>query len=144
MDAIVANCRKLLAEKKGDKPVRGVLVTRHKFPDFGPGTELTVILKDLGAPAEKCASCVSFAHVMNLWGVAGCKAKRETIVARLNDQKTKRGWTFTAGAVLKAVTTGLAFSINPLDPIGSIVDEAIRRAEVKEAAAAEPKQQPKG
>jgi len=34
-----------------------------------------------------------------------------------------------ARAAVNAVKTGLAWKINPLDPYGSLLDEAIRRAE---------------
>lgn len=66
---------------------------------------------------------------MNHWGVSGCRANRAKIVAHLRSAYKAASYVELAKAAGKAVTTGLAFRINPLDPIGSIIDEAIRLAE---------------
>jgi hypothetical protein len=66
---------------------------------------------------------------MNRWGVDGCREHRAEIIAHLKAAYQETSWADFATASAKAIASGLAFSINPLDPFGSLVDEAIRRAE---------------
>lgn len=97
-------------------------------PAEGPGTELKAILESLGISAENC-SCSHRAGQMNVWGVGGCRARRAEIVGWLEVERDRRGWRDTLAAGLRAIVIGLW--LNPLDLLGSIVDEAIRRAEAK-------------
>lgn len=64
---------------------------------------------------------------MNVWGVEVCKEKRPEIVGWLQEERDKRGW----GAVLSAAVLGVSRGLwlNPFDVLGSLVDEAIKRAE---------------
>jgi hypothetical protein len=72
---------------------------------------------------------------MDAWGVAGCRGEHyQEIVDRFRAYASKYGWATKLKAAALAVKTGLAFRLNPLDPAPGIVDEAIRRAEEKEAA----------
>jgi hypothetical protein len=66
---------------------------------------------------------------MDLWGVDGCRANQEQIVQWMRDGQGRWGWKEKMTAATKAVTTGLAFKLNPLDPYPGLIDEAIRRAE---------------
>jgi hypothetical protein len=101
-------------------------------PTGGPGAELKTLLAEMGVTEQSGCGCGSRALQMDAWGVEGCKARRAEIVAWLAEQQKARGWGATLAAGLKAITSGLAFSLDPLDPLGSLVDEAIRRAEGKE------------
>lgn len=89
------------------------------------GSELRAMLSSLGFRA--CGKCVDFANKMDEWGPDGCKERKQEIVERLREEAKQRGW-FT-----KLRAAGLAalknVPINPLDPYGSLVDEAIRRSE---------------
>jgi glycosyltransferase involved in cell wall biosynthesis len=118
----------------------------------GPGTELTLMMEDLGVVAPPGCDCKKRAKMMDLWGVEGCKKKRDEIVQWIEDSKTRWGWSDKieyaatketeipakksifdkASIIWKTITTGLVFKINPFDQVGSMVDECIRRAEVKE------------
>jgi len=94
----------------------------------GPGTELTALLASLGiAPLSNCP-CKARACQMDAWGPAGCREHRAVIIGWLNESWN---WKAAAGAARQAVVSGLATRLNPLDPVGSLVDEAIRRAEAK-------------
>lgn len=74
---------------------------------------------------------------MEQWGVEGCIAHRAEIVEWLRTAAEERGWSAVIAAAIEAVKTGEAFTMNPLDPYGSLVDEAIRRAShAKEGQAA--------
>jgi hypothetical protein len=98
----------------------------------GPGTELKTLLAGMGITEASGCNCGSKAALMDAWGVEGCRSRQPEIVAWLAEQQKARGWGATLAAGLKAITSGLAFSLDPLDPLGSLVDEAIRRAEGKE------------
>ena len=118
----------VLGRNPEDRPAQKI----HAWPPgFGPGTELKEILASLGInPAPGC-DCNAKAMQMDVWGVKGCKINKQTIVDGILENKDKWGWGAFASAAAKAVTSGLALRINPLKPYESLVDEAIRRAEVK-------------
>lgn len=97
-------------------------------PPAGPGTELKHLLKELGIDIVTNCSCNSRAQEMNKWGVQGCRDRREEIVQWLKEEQDRRRWLSIVGPGIRAVAKGLW--INPLDHLGSLVDEAIRRAEV--------------
>lgn len=66
---------------------------------------------------------------MDEWGAAGCREHRAEIVGWLQEAREKYGWSSRLTAGLRSVTSGLVFRIRLTDPLGSLVDEAIRRAE---------------
>lgn len=92
----------------------------------GPGTELKHLLASIGITEASGCGCGAKAAEMNRWGVAGCKEHRAEIIAWLREQQQKAGWAATLTAGINAVAAGLW--LNPLDLLGSLVDEAIRRA----------------
>lgn len=97
----------------------------------GPGTELKKLLTSLGIPA--CMGCGSRAETMDGWGVEGCESHREEILGWLRDGFKAASWTVKVEAAGKAVATGFAFSVNPFDVPGSLLDEAIRRSSYPDA-----------
>ncbi len=71
---------------------------------------------------------------MNLCGVQGCKDTREEIIGWFREAEAKTGWLSKWSKAPKAMTIIPVRHWPPLgDPIPWIVDEAIRRAEVKQA-----------
>lgn len=105
-----------------------------QIPTEGPGTELKAILASLGIQPSSNCDCNGKAAQMNLWGVAGCKANRETIIGWMKDGAPNWGWLDQMKAAARAVTTGLAFQVSWTDPFPGIVDLSIQRAEEKEKA----------
>ena len=103
----------------------------------GPGSELWKLLESLGVKHEVNCGCLQRAEQMNAWGVVGCRAARADIVAWMKANQDKYKWTAFVTAAAKAVTTGVAWRLSVLDPFGSLVDEAIRRAEAWAAEHAE-------
>lgn len=100
--------------------------------DRGPGTELTKMLRGLGVnPAAGC-DCKAKARKMDEWGIEGCKANRDLIVGWMREGVGRWGWSDRLKAAAMAVTSGLAFKLDVLDPFPSLIDEAIRRAEEQE------------
>lgn len=95
----------------------------------GPGTELKKILSSLGIEAGPTCDCRARANEMDEWGVEGCKANRQQIIDWMREGQERWGWKDKWTGAARAVMSGLAFKLNPLDPFPGLVDEAIRRAE---------------
>lgn len=91
-----------------------------------PGDYLHEIIASVGGKASEGCGCESLVAKMNQWGADGCRENRQAIVAKLQENAKKLGWweTVTMGAKLMQEPW-----FNPLDPAGSMVDEAIKRAE---------------
>lgn len=108
--------------------VPGMMIPAAEPPPLnigdGPGTEAVYITRDFGAP--ECDRCKEYARWMNAIGVEGCKQKRDEIIRHFEDEKKHLSWLELMLVGAKALANGL-----PLSPAG-LVDEAIRRAEVKE------------
>lgn len=102
-------------------------------PDFGPGTELTKILADLGAKPVTACGCKAKAAAMNRLGVDGCRREREKIVVWLAKAYHKLDWASAAQAMMAGVISAWSLKLNPLDPLGSLVDLAIERASATES-----------
>lgn len=96
----------------------------------GPGKELSVLLSYLGFSGI-CSECSERAKRMNRWGVTGCRKpeNHQQIIDWLTKEKDSAGLIEKLRAVVIASQEPW-FSFS--DPIGSLVDEAIRRAEAKE------------
>lgn len=100
------------------------------IPQAGPGTELKELLASIGLTPQGCR-CESRVQQMNKWGIEGCRnpTNRDYIVNWLRTEEKKRGWAEKLKAGLLTITTGLASELSLTDPLGSLVDVAISRAE---------------
>jgi hypothetical protein len=111
----------------------GVLASGEQRPRVvtpaGPGNRLKEIIGSVGLEKTGGCRCDEMLVKMNAWGIDGCREHRAEIIAHLKAAYKETSWADFATASAKAIASGLAFSINPLDPFGSLVDEAIRRAE---------------
>lgn len=97
------------------------------------GSELAALLKQLGIDSKWCSTgCNGYSKLMNAWGCDGCRQRRAEIVQRLEQQQRAAGWSVTAKAAGMALVSGIAFEIDLTDPLGWLVDEAVRRAEAAE------------
>lgn len=112
-----------IPEERPAKPLVGWL------PGKGPGTELKKILESLGITPDPTCDCRRRANDMDIMGVEGCRDNREMIIGWLREGQDRWGWKDKFPAIGKAIWSGLAFKLNPLDPFPGLVDEAIRRAE---------------
>lgn len=91
----------------------------------GPGTELKKIIADLELTGVKGCGCGQKASVMDAWGVGGCRANRDTIAKWIKKSLAKVSFGKRLAAYRKLRK---ADWFSHLDPYGSVVDEAIRRA----------------
>lgn len=101
----------------------------------GPGTELMALLHGLGIEPPPDCPCHEHAEQMDRWGVDRCRANRETIIGWLNEARAEWGWGAFILPGVRTLVSGLAFQLSIRDPVGSLVDEAIERAERKAGAA---------
>ena len=95
---------------------------------MSPGTELKDLLSSIGIESFYECNCNQWVVEMDRWGIEGCLRNRKKIIRQLRRGVKKRGWWDLIQTGKLAIKESW-FKI--LDPIGSIVDEAIRRAEVK-------------
>lgn len=100
---------------------------------YGVGSELWRLLESLGIQHTPTCGCLGFAEQMNAWGVAGCRLARAEIVEHMRTRAPAYGWATFMHAAGRALLTGLAWRIDLTDPYGSLVDEAIRRAEADQS-----------
>lgn len=98
----------------------------------GVGSQLWRLLESLGIKHTAACKCLELAEQMNAWGPAGCRLARAEIVERMRANAKHYGWGAVATAAARAVTTGLAWRLDLADVYGSLVDEAIRLAELAE------------
>jgi hypothetical protein len=76
---------------------------------------------------------------MNRLGVDGCRANRARLVEKLKLNAQRYSWGDVATAVANASKNAVVSAVhlervwipNPLDPYGSLLDEAIRLAEAE-------------
>jgi len=111
-----------------------------------PGDRLAAMLATLGVKRvavaqvesaltgrKACGGCRRAQELMNKLGVYGCRERRTEIVAAMQQRydalpKLKRAALFVKAAAL-SIPAGLAISISPSDPIGSLFDLAVDETE---------------
>lgn len=109
--------------------VNGVVVhsqPKPPEPKGGPGTELKLLLQELGLTEEQGCGCDTHAAQMDAWGVEGCHEHKDEIRQWLNEARGKTRMGKKLKAMVNMTIRGLYLS--PYDPIGNLIDEAIRRA----------------
>jgi len=105
----------------------------------GCGLQLYKIFRDdFKINAAGCGGCGRTLAWMNELGPDGCQANRAEIVRQIAANKRTAGidWKATAAAIARGVgdvLTGKLW-INPIDPLGSLVDAAIARERARLAA----------
>lgn len=106
-------------------------IALHRAPSVATisepvGDHLHELLTKIGLQPTTTCQCEQRRVAMNSWGITGCREHREEIV----------GWLREAGSQLSYSQQFAAFAAlaseswwSLTDPYGSLVDEAIRRAE---------------
>ena len=102
--------------------------------DRGVGYELAALYKSLGINPPQNCTCRALAARMDSLGPAGCRAQEDELIKAMEENAAKYKWTDTLKAGFKSIGQGLAFKINPLDPLRSCLRIAIERAEAEETA----------
>lgn len=106
---------------------------RNVLINYGPGTELMKIIHELFPNIQTCGSCLSYANMMNKWGVDECKKRIPVIVDRLKEQMHNLSNTDILFAAVKSLKITFPSLLNPLNAVEEaiklIVQEAISRSE---------------
>lgn len=105
----------------------------QKSPAAGVGTEFMLLLQSLGVKPTPNCPCTKVRKKMDRLGIAGCIENRDELIAKLKKNAQGFGIAVKLKAGWFATLSGLAFSLNPLDPIPGLFDEAVRRAQAKES-----------
>ncbi len=102
----------------------------------GVGSHLWRLLSGLGIEHKQTCDCLSLARRMNDLGPECCRAERDSLAAEMRANAGNYGWGEAVTAAVRAVTSGLAWRLNPLDVYGSLLDEAIwlAAAEIQQPA----------
>jgi len=98
----------------------------------GPGSQLWHLFSRLGIQHTAECSCVLLADIMNSLGPQGCREQRAKLLKLMYKNKKKYGWHDTLKAAKNLIVLGWLFKINPMDPLSSLLDEAIKLAEQAE------------
>ena len=121
----------VLSRVAADKPPQPLLPWP---PGWGPGSELMALMASLGIKEKPNCDCRAKAVQMDRWGIDGCEAHYDEIVGWLREGAQRWGWLEKLSAAAKAVTSGLAWQLNPADPYPGVVRAAIDAARAKAAA----------
>ncbi len=100
--------------------------SRRQVVVDGPGTELKKILNGLGLKPKAQCGCDAKVAEMNVLGPDGCRQRRAELIEHLKGAYHTIGWIELLEIGAKVIAEPW-FSIT--DPIGSMLDEAIRRAD---------------
>lgn len=95
----------------------------------GVGSQLWKLLEELGVKHTPNCPCLTWAERMNKWGPEGCRQQEKAITRHMKSSAKNYGWGDIAQVISKAARSGLIFKINPVNIYGSLLNEAIRRAE---------------
>lgn len=99
----------------------------------GPGTRFRQLLSELNLKLPGCEGCQGTMARMNRAGVDGCKKNRAVFLTEIKSRAKSVTFQKKLVAAWMSLKTGLCWSINPLDPIGSLYDLAVNRAEKQDA-----------
>jgi hypothetical protein len=96
------------------------------------GTKLREIIHELRVGEQEGCQCAQLELELNIAGPALCRAERAAILVRLRKNAGQYGIKDWMVAAVAAIRRGMTF-IRVRDILGSLLDEAIRRAEAIEA-----------
>lgn len=112
------------------------MVSDPGIPDnskpLGPGGHMKRLLETLGIVAKSACGCNALRVQMDQWGPNGCRENRAVILELLGKNAKKVSWRKKIKHAVKAAKHGIW--LNPLDPLGSLLDRAITLAEESNAS----------
>lgn len=105
----------------------GQLLAEPAPPTGGLGQTLTDLLAELGQVKAGGCGCADKAAALDRHGPEWARQNRETVEGWLREAAAKAGWAAHVRGAAKAVTTGLIGRLGVVDPVGRVLDEALRR-----------------
>src|SRR5687768_14019862 len=118
------NCPQVFVFKSGFGHAKRAC--KAEAPPPGPGTHLTLLMKEIDAVPTTGCKCFERAREMDQRGVEWCRENKETIRGWLGEALKEVKWLWLVSAGMQLIKRNW---FNPLAPIESMVDEALRRAE---------------
>jgi hypothetical protein len=117
--------------KKDDQPSNNERL-KNILNGSGVGSQMWRLLQKIGIKHTSSCPCLSWAEMMNSWGIEGCRLYKKDIINHMKSSAKSYGWGNITKAVGKSISSGLAFRLSITNPFGSLLDEAIRLAEEAE------------
>lgn len=105
---------------------------RQIIEGTGVGSQMWKLLSGLRVKHKSSCFCLQLAKRMNELGPDGCSDRSEELIEEMRKNQGSYGWAEHLTAGVLAVSSGLAFKLNPLDPIPGLLNEAIRLAKEAE------------
>jgi len=109
-------------------------IRKSEYPD-GPGTKFEELSQSFGIEKTATCSCEKLKTQMNKLGAEGCRENRAELIDEISKNFNTLGVLDKAKAILRG---GFPSWLNPLDPVGSMFDEAVRLAEEDEQSRSVP------
>ncbi len=94
--------------------------------DMGVGYNFLKLCLSMKIKPKEGCKCKDRFRIMNELGPDGCTEKFDLLVADLKTDADKYDWNDILGGATRAILNGLAFQINPLKPIESLLKIAIK------------------
>jgi hypothetical protein len=103
----------------------------------GVGDHMKDVTRELRLNMKPGCNCQELLFEMNRLGPGGCRRERSRLVEALKENAKKYTWVDVGTAIANASKNAVVSAVhlqrpwipNPLDPYGSMLDEAIRRTE---------------
>lgn len=113
-----------------DEPIEPALL------GYGPGSELKILLRSFGVEPKAGCDCTAKQRQMDKLGVVGCRKKLDMIVGWMREGAARWKWdempAIAARAVVQEPALALKLGMHLNDPWPVIIEEVIKRAEVKQ------------
>lgn len=126
------------SDVRWDCPIAKDTVVQQVVTTGGPGKEMELLLKELDIHPKVGCPCHEMARQMNVWGVEGCRKHFDYLVEYFRTHIKDYSWVERFKAAAMAVKTRLVLELDLLNPVPSLINMAIRRAETKEKATSSP------
>lgn len=95
----------------------------------GPGTEMIALTEELGIESKPGCTCKSTAMTMDRLGVEGCRNRINELTLTVEANWESWGWKDKLRAVTKAAWKAAGLGVKPTDPVRSLLELAIERAD---------------
>lgn len=95
------------------------------------GTNLKSLIDSLRIEQPDGCDCEGMREQMDEMGLEWCRRHRAEIIEAVRQNAKEVRWLSKIAAAGPALWSGLAFNVNPLDPVPGLVDEAIRITEAQ-------------
>jgi hypothetical protein len=101
-----------------------------------PGTEMLQVTSELGIETYEGCGCKSVAAAMDVLGVEGCRRRRNELILQIDAGLEGWGWSQKLKAATAAMWKAVGMGVSVTDPVVSLFEISVDRAEKKAKALA--------